>query len=187
MKKTIIIIVLVLIVAFMAALLFPDFFEKILAVAAGLLAILGFKGNRDIKKKREEIKKERKDLKSKRKEREEKAEELNKDLKDTDKKFRDTFFSIILIFFLILTPVMVNAEDGEPPPMTKEDLRIPGNYEDLLEAYLEMFDYAMHYRSIAYDYEELYNESEADNRKKDLLLDTYDEMLEKLLQDSGLG
>ena len=122
------------------------------------------KKQKEIKQKENEIDNNVENIKQSRKEREEKAEELSKNLRETDYKFRNRFFSIMLIFLLILSPFAI-ASDGEPSPMSKEDLKIPDTYEELLQSYYDMFDYAMHYREMAYKYEKVYLQEKADSEK----------------------
>ena len=152
-----------------------DWLLIILMAIVGVFFMLIFRKKPEwIKKKQKEIKQKENEIdnnvekiKQSRKEREEKAEELSEDLRETDYKFRNRFFSIMLIFLLILSPFTI-ASDGEPPPMSKEDLKIPDTYEELLQSYYAMFDYAMHYREIAYKYEKLYQQEkqEFQNPKK---------------------
>lgn len=148
------------------------------------------KKQKEIKQKENEIDNNVENIKQSRKEREEKAEELSEDLRKTDYKFRNRFFSIMLIFLLILSP-FVMASDGEPPPMSKEDLKIPDTYEELLQSYYAMFDYAMHYREIAYKYEKVYQQEKADSEKLlneienlKMLLDMQKDMIDQLMSNN---
>lgn len=147
------------------------------------------KKQKEIKQKENEIDNNVENIKQSRKEREEKAEELSEDLRKTDYKFRNRFFSIMLIFLLILSPFAI-ASDGEPPP-AKEDLKIPDTYEELLQSYYAMFDYAMHYREIAYKYEKLYQQEKADSEKLlneienlKMLLDMQKDMIDQLMSNN---
>lgn len=148
------------------------------------------KKQKEIKQKENEIDNNVENIKQSRKEREEKAEELSEDLRKTDYKFRNRFFSIMLIFLLILSPFVMGS-DGEPPPMSKEDLKIPDTYEELLQSYYAMFDYAMHYREIAYKYEKLYQQEKADSEKLlneienlKMLLDMQKDMIDQLMSNN---
>ena len=148
------------------------------------------KKQKEIKQKENEIYNNVEKIKQSKKEREEKAEELSKNLRETDYKFRNRFFSIMLIFLLILSPFAI-ASDGEPPPMSKEDLKIPDTYEELLQSYYAMFDYAMHYREIAYQYEKLYQQEKADSEKLlneienlKMLLDMQKNMIDQLMSNN---
>ena len=148
------------------------------------------KKQKEIKQKENEIDNNVEKIKQSKKEREEKAEELSKNLRETDYKFRNRFFSMMLIFLLILSP-FVMASDGAPPPMSKEDLKIPDTYEELLQSYYAMFDYAMHYREIAYKYEKLYQQEKADSEKLlneienlKMLLDMQKDMIDQLMSNN---
>ena len=175
-----------------------DWLLIILLAIVGVFFMLIFRKKPDwIKKKQKEIKQKENEIdnnveriKQSRKEREEKAEELSKNLRETDYKFRNRFFSMMLIFLLILSP-FVMASDGEPPPMSKEDLKIPDTYEELLQSYYAMFDYAMHYREIAYKYEKLYQQEKADSEKLlneienlKMLLDMQKDMIDQLMSNN---
>jgi hypothetical protein len=175
-----------------------DWLLIILLAIVGVFFMLIFRKKPDwIKKKQKEIKQKENEIdnnvekiKQSRKEREEKAEELSEDLRKTDYKFRNRFFSMMLIFLLILSP-FVMASDGEPPPMSKEDLKIPDTYEELLNSYYDMFDYAMHYREIAYQYEKLYQQEKADSEKLlneienlKMLLDMQKNMIDQLMSNN---
>lgn len=175
-----------------------DWLLIILMAIVGVFFMLIFRKKPDwIKKKQKEIKQKENEIdnnvekiKQSRKEREEKAEELSKNLRETDYKFRNRFFSMMLIFLLILSP-FVMASDGEPPPMSKEDLKIPDTYEELLNSYYDMFDYAMHYREIAYQYEKVYQQEKADSEKLlneienlKMLLDMQKNMIDQLMSNN---
>ena len=175
-----------------------DWLLIILMAIVGVFFMLIFRKKPDwIKKKQKEIKQKETEIdnnvekiKQSKKEREEKAEELSEDLRKTDYKFRNRFFSIMLIFLLILSPFAI-ASDGEPPLMSKEDLKIPDTYEELLQSYYAMFDYAMHYREIAYKYEKVYQQEKADSEKLlneienlKMLLDMQKDMIDQLMSNN---
>lgn len=175
-----------------------DWLLIILMAIVGVFFMLIFRKKPEwIKKKQKEIKQKENEIdnniekiKQSRKEREEKAEELSEDLRKTDYKFRNRFFSIMLIFLLILSPFAI-ASDGEPPSMSKEDLKIPDTYEELLQSYYAMFDYAMHYREIAYKYEKVYQQEKADSEKLlneienlKMLLDMQKNMIDQLMSNN---
>src|SRR5690554_3521865 len=175
-----------------------DWLLIILMAIVGVFFMLIFRKKPEwIKKKQKEIKQKENEIdnnvekiKQSRKEREEKAEELSEDLRETDYKFRNRFFSIMLIFLLILSP-FVMANDDESPPMSKEDLKIPDTYEELLQSYYAMFDYAMHYRKIAYQYEKVYQQEKADSEKLlneienlKMLLDMQKDMIDQLMSNN---
>src|SRR5690554_2724814 len=149
-----------------------DWLLIILLAIVGVFFMLIFRKKPDwIKKKQNEINQKENEtdnsaenIKPSRKEREENAEGLSEDGRKTHHKYRNRFSSIVLIFLLILSPFVI-ADDGEPPPMSKKDLKIPDTYEELLNSYYAMFDYAMHYRDIAYQYEEVYQQEKADSEK----------------------
>ena len=149
------------------------------------------KKQKEIKQKENEIDNNVENIKQSRKEREEKAKELSKNLRETDYKFHNRFFSIMLIFLLILSPFAI-ASDSEPLTMLKEDLKIPDTYEELLQSYYVMFDYAMHYREMAYQYEKLYQQEKADSDKLvneienlKMLLDMQKNMIDQLMRLSN--
>lgn len=213
-NKLLVGVIVILAILLVLALVFPGAIEGILIGAGGLFSALFLNKNK-IRKQSEEIEKEKENIKQRqkdsgekvskinkdRKERKDKADKHSEDMKAKDKKFKDTFFSILLIFFLVLSPVMANAEDGEPPPMTAENLAIPDNYEDLLEKYYEMFEWGMSWRQDAYTWQERYYAEYDDGEKLNLeidylnkeldnttkLIETQQKMIEELLNQSGFG
>lgn len=200
------ILLMIAILTLVFIVLFPEVFKSILIGSLCLVAALFGFNKGQIRKQSDEIKKEQRqskkrvdDIQESRKDRKKKADELSKELRDKDRKFKDTFLSIVLIFFLVLFPAVANAEDGEPPPLPEEyteaDLNIPDNYNDLLDKYYQMFEYAMFYRDMAFEFEKLYNEelADSDSLVKEIdrlnkMLETQQKMIDKLLKsDGGLG
>ena len=95
-----------------------DWLLIILMAIVGVFFMLIFRKKPDwIKKKQKEIKQKENEIdnnvekiKQSKKEREEKAEELSKNLRETDYKFRNRFFSMMLIFLLILSPFVMASD-----------------------------------------------------------------------------
>ena len=211
MRNIYLIIIAVLIVALVAIFLFPEFFKQIMAGVGGLLSLFMFKKNK-IKKQVDEVNQEKGNIKKRQKESKSRVDKINKDrekrkkeadqhsenMKKKDKKFKDTFFSILLIFFLILTPIVVQAEDGQP--LKADELVVPDNYDGLLEKYYEMFEWGIGWRQDAYTWKDRYYKEydngeqlnlEIDYLNKDLdnalkLIETQQKMIDQLM-NGGFG
>lgn len=152
---------------------------KILLIIIGIFTLgrFGGKDNEKYKEKSEEIMKEsekdkekiediKEDIDDRKKDVDsidDKFEETDEELEKIDEKFKNKFnmFIVLIIAISLLCPISVYGETSvideeieilqeEVDELDGDDLYIPDNYDDLVEEYKEMAEFALKYREIAY-------------------------------------
>jgi len=156
--------------------------------------------NKDMQKRADKYQEEMNYLNNRIEDADNTDEEINKKQKKISNKFR-SFFNMFLIFALLLTPMVVFAEEADFP--TIEDAKeIPDNYPalkdryfELFEAYIELYKYNQDvftqketYKQLAHDYkiksetmkldlDKMIENDKQDEEIKERLFDYIDELL----------
>lgn len=90
------------------------------------------------------------------------------------------FFMVLLIFSIVIPNTLVMASDGEPPPddINIENLKIPDNYDSLVDRYREMALLDIQYKQWGEEMEKLYNSAESDLSELQKTVDNLNKMIE---------